>query len=94
MKVIARIFLFLFVAFLSMPVILTVIEKSANTSMFFNCSEEEHVQKEGVSFTYDLFFQPIITLQFVVKKATIHVASFEKYDKISRIIFSPPPNFL
>lgn len=94
MKVIARIFLFLFIAFLSMPVILTVIEKSANTSMFFNVSEEEHVKKQVVSLTEENYFQPLTSVQIIAKTAKIPFESAAEYDKISRIIFSPPPNLM
>lgn len=61
--------------------------------MFFNVSEEEHVKKEGVNFTYVTCFYPITALQIVVGKSVIHFESVVKYDKISRVIFSLPPNF-
>ncbi|MBC5848557.1 hypothetical protein H8R22_11475 [Flavobacterium sp. F-47] len=94
MKVIARLFLFLFIAFLSTPAILTAIDKSANTSMFFNVSEEEHVKKQVVNFTYVNLFQSMAAERIIAKTTKIHFASLKKYDKISRIIFSPPPNLV
>jgi hypothetical protein len=94
MKVIARLFLFLFIAFLSTPAVLTMIDKSVNTSMFFNVSEEEHVKKEVVNCAYINLFQIVAIVPNIGKTSKIHFASLAKYDKISRIIFSPPPNLL
>jgi hypothetical protein len=94
MKLIARLFLFLFIAFLSTPAVLVMIDKSVNTSKFFNVSEEEKVQKEVAKLAYVSLFQLSATLSSSEKKAKIPFVSVVEYDKISRIIFSPPPNLV
>jgi hypothetical protein len=92
MKVIARVFLFLFIAFLSMPVIVTVIKKSSNTSMFFNMSEEEHVKKEIKDFAYFNVYSPPFLVETIIITVSKYFKIVSKYDQILRIIFSPPPN--
>lgn len=92
MKFIARILLFLFIAFLLVPTILTLIEKSSKSSLFFDVSEEEHVKKEVVNSYYTNLFEPIILMQKNIETAVVHFEGFSRYDKILKIIFSPPPN--
>lgn len=92
MKIIARGFLFLFISFLSMPVIVTVIEKSSNTSMFFNISEEEHVKKEVKNFTYFTAHNSPFLVESISTTVVKYFNIVSKYDQILRIIFSPPPN--
>lgn len=92
MKFIASIFLFLFIAFLSTPSIVTMIEKPCDTSLFFSLSEEEHTQKEVKNFVYytDIEFGPL--LGKYNKSSLILSENLSKHDKISTSIFSPPPN--
>ena len=92
MKITAPFLLFLFVAFLSMPSIVTLIKKSSNAAVFYDIAEEDHVKKEGVDFIYTLFLEPTIVLQSIVVMAKIYFENFLKYDKILRIVFSPPPD--
>lgn len=95
MKIIASLFLFLFLAFLSTPAIVTVIEKSCDTSMFFNLSEEEqHTHKEIKSFVYDNNSSYIGFNDGKINKSSlIHSENLSKHDNVSASIFSPPPNF-
>lgn len=92
MKFIARIFLFLFIAFLSTPAIVTMIEKSCDTSVFFNVSEEEHAQKEIKVFAYYTDIELGFLLGKHNKSSLIHSENLSKHDRISATIFSPPPN--
>lgn len=92
MKIIARVFLILFITFLSMPVIVTAIEKSSNTSMFFNMSEEEHVKKEIKNFAYFNVYSPPFLAEAIIRSVFKYFNIVSKYDQILRIIFSPPPN--
>jgi hypothetical protein len=94
MKFIARIFLFLFIASLSTPAIVTMIEKSCDTSVLFNISEKEHTQKE----IKDVMYYTNIEFKFLLgqynKSSLILSENLSKHDKISGSIFSPPPNLV
>jgi hypothetical protein len=92
MNFIARIFLFLFIAFLATPAIVTMIEKSCDTSVFFSLSEEEHTQKEIKVFAYHTEIELGFLLGKHNKSSLIHSVNLSKHDKISATIFSPPPN--
>lgn len=92
MKFIAKILLFIFIAFLSTPTIVSVIEKSSDTSLFFNCSEEEHSLKElKVAIYLAEFNHEFIFPVHVVSKEIIS-ENIVKLDNISPSIFVPPPN--
>lgn len=92
MKIIARIFLLLFIAFLAVPPIVTIIEKSCDTSKYFSLSEEEHTQKEVKVFAYsqDAVSSHVITA--VSKTSLILSENLSKHDRITPTIFSPPPD--
>lgn len=60
--------------------------------MFFDVSEEEHVKKEVKNFAYFNISQPLFIFKRVPKTTIIHSENLSKYDKVSRIIFSPPPD--
>lgn len=92
MKLIARLFLFLFIAFLSTPAIITVIEKSTDTTIFFSMSEEEHAKKEVKNLLYIVATTSTFELEETIVKSLILSENLSKHDKISRQIFSPPPN--
>jgi hypothetical protein len=92
MKFIARIFLFVFIAFLLMPTILTLIEKTSKTSLFLDVSEEEHVKKEVINSYYTNLIESTILMQKTIETAAASFEGFSRYDKILKIIFSPPPN--
>jgi hypothetical protein len=57
MKFIARIFLFLFIASLSTPAIVTMIEKSCDTSVLFNLSEKNTLKEIKILCTTDIEFK-------------------------------------
>ncbi|MES2239972.1 MAG: hypothetical protein V4497_06895 [Bacteroidota bacterium] len=92
MKLIARFFLFLFIAFLSTPTIVKLIEKSSDTSIFYSMSEEEHAKKE----VKNLVFMDTEATTFVLKrsvvKSLILSENLSKHDNVSRSIFTPPPD--
>lgn len=92
MKFIAHIFLFLFIAFLTTPAIVTMVEKSCDTSVFFSLSEEEHTQKEIKVFAYYTDIELGFLMGKYNKSSLILSESLSKHDKISATIFSPPPN--
>ena len=92
MKFIARIFLFLFIAFLSTPAVVTMIEKTCDTSVFFSLSEEEQIQKEVKNFAYHTNIEFGFLVGKYNKSSLILSENLSKHDKISTSIFSPPPN--
>jgi hypothetical protein len=92
MKLIARIFLFLFIAFLATPTIVTMVEKSCDSSMFFSVSEEENAQKEIKVFTYYEGNKSGLLICKNNKSGLILYENLSKHDKITASIFSPPPD--
>lgn len=94
MKIIARILLFIFFAFLSTPPIVTTIEKSSDTSMFFSCSEEEQGHKEIKAAVYPAVFEHEFVFPVYLESKLILSENIVKLDNISPSIFAPPPNFV
>ncbi|OXA88723.1 hypothetical protein [Flavobacterium hercynium] len=92
MKQVARILLFIFIAFLSTPTIVTVMKESNDTSVFFSFAEEEHSHKELKAAVYPAIFQHEIVMPVCIKKETIVSQNTVKLDSISATIFAPPPN--
>tara|TARA_R110000868_G_scaffold68390_8_gene202231 strand:+ start:147 stop:431 length:285 start_codon:yes stop_codon:yes gene_type:complete len=92
MKLIARLLLFLFIAFLSTPTIVRMIEKSCDTSVIFSMTEEEHAKKEFKVFDYYNELQDVSLLSNYNKSSLILSENLSKHDKISASIFSPPPD--
>ena len=91
MKFTALSILFLFVTFLITPTIVSVLEKNADTSIFYNLSEEEHSHKVFKEFceiqtsNEMLNFQPFYSSLIISE-------NLSKHDKVSCNIFIPPPN--
>jgi hypothetical protein len=93
MKLIARILLFIFIAFLSAPTIVQVIKKGSNTAMSFNYAEEE-VHKELKSVVHAAILEHEVLLPVYIQKKTIVSENIVKLDNISPSIFAPPPNLV
>ena len=93
MKIVAKIFLILFIVFLTTPTIVTVIEKSLDISVFFNLSEEQHFHKEIIIVFSLQNFLNIDTMS-VASSTRILSEKLFKYDKITASRFIPPPNAL
>lgn len=94
MKLIARILLFIFIAFLSTPTIVTMIKKSSDTSIFFSFSEEEHSHKELKAAVYPAILHHEVPMPVYIEKKTIVSENIVKLDNISPSIFAPPPNLV
>ena len=92
MKSIARFFLFLFIAFLSTPTIIKLIEKSTDTTVLFSMSEEEHAKKEVKNLVYIAASTSTYELKSSTVRSLILSGNLSKHDNVSRQIFSPPPN--
>ncbi|MFV8443099.1 hypothetical protein [Flavobacterium sp. LB2P44] len=91
MKMISKIFLIIFITFLVTPTIVTVIEKSADISIFYSMSEEEHVHKEIKTFFY-LEYTPDLINPIKLSSNVILSENLSKHDNITSSIFIPPPN--
>lgn len=92
MKLIARLFLFLFIAFLSAPTIIKLIEKSVDTSVFYSMSEEEHAKKEVKHLVYIEATTSNFKLKNAIDGKLILSENLSKHDNVSKSIFAPPPN--
>lgn len=92
MKLIARFFLFLFIAFLSTPTIVKLIEKSTDTTLLLSMSEEEHAKKEVKNIMYIVAISSTFELKETTVGKLILSKNLSKHDNIFRKIFSPPPN--
>lgn len=92
MKLIARFFLFLFIAFLSTPTIIKLIEKSTDTSMFYSMSEEEHAKKEVKNLVYIVASNSTFEIKRTAVRSLILSENLSKHDNVSRTIFTPPPD--
>lgn len=66
MKIIAKIFLILFIVFLILPTIVTLIEKSSGISAWYSTSKLEHFDKEIETFIYfDHFLKNKILIELL-----------------------------
>ena len=95
MKFFARILLFVFVAFLSTPTVVTLIKKSTDTSVFFSFAEEEiHKElKEVKAEVKQHFDYPFLDLK-IEKNTAIISENLSRHDNVASEIFSPPPNLI
>lgn len=91
MKYVARILLFIFIAFLSTPTIVQAIKKGNNTAVSFSISEEE-VHKELKNVMHPAILEHEVLLPVCIEKKTIISENIVKLDNISPSIFAPPPN--
>ncbi len=90
MKIMAKILLFVFITFLVTPTVVSVIEKSADMSVFYSFSEEEKAHKEiKAVFNFDYSNTPLNLSQ--LNSGIIHSENLSKHDKIASKIFIPPP---
>lgn len=90
MKIIASLLLFVFVSFLITPAVISVMERDADMSAFYNFSEEEKTQKEIkaiISFEVTSSSDDLSQLDC----GSIFSECLSKHDKISSKIFIPPP---
>lgn len=89
MKFAAKIVLLLFVTFLSTPTIVSLIEKSCDTTYFFSMSEEEHHKEVKAEFR----FHTEVTFVNLSGNSSSLILSenLSKHDNVSGTIFIPPP---
>jgi hypothetical protein len=91
MKIVAQILLFIFIAFLVTPTIVSVIEKSSDTSITYSFFEEEQSHKQiKAIFHFDIAYE-IIHLSELTSSLILS-ENLSKHDIISSTIFIPPPD--
>lgn len=90
MKIISKIVVFVFIAFLATPTIVSVLDKSVDMSMFYSFSEEEKVDKEiKAVFSFDIISTAITLIPR--NSSLIQSENFSKHDNVaSDIVISPP----
>ena len=93
MKNFSYLFLFIFLAFLATPTIVTFINKDANVSMAFTASEEENSSKTTPGFEYNIQDpQPSYTSAHLLQEQTAFNHYYkEGYRLIFLDVLSPPP---
>ncbi len=95
MKHVARILMVLFIAFLSTPTIVTLIEKSTDVSLFYSFSEEE-IHKDLKEIKADLkqqFDYPFLESKIKLNSKIIS-ENMSHHDNVFEEIFSPPPELV
>jgi len=90
MKLASTFLLVLFIAFLSTPTIVSLIEKKSDTSCFYNTSEEELTHKH---IKVELKFEPELSLICFSKPSSALILSenLSKHDNVASAIVIPPP---
>lgn len=91
MKLISKILFLIFITFLITPAIITVIEKSADISIFYSMTEEEHVHKDMKTFFY-LDNSSVVFVATKLSSGAVLSENLSKHDNIASSIFIPPPD--
>lgn len=90
MKIAVKLTLLMFILFLSTPTIVSAIEKSCDTSIFFNVTEEE-LSHNVVNAKLEVHEYIFVDLSaFLSRKILSEV--FLRHDSISLSIVIPPPD--
>lgn len=92
MKIVVNIVLFLFIAFLAAPTVVSLIEDNADVSMVYSLTEEE-LQKEikEVKAPASVFEPRFTFLPQLKNSSLIKSANLRHHDSVSGEICSPPP---
>ena len=91
MKLISKILFLIFITFLITPAVVTVIEKSADISIFYSMTEEEHVHKDMKTFFY-LDNSSVVFVSTKLSSGAVLSENLSKHDNIASSIFIPPPD--
>ena len=92
MRFVARILLVLFVAFLSTPTIVKLIEKNTDISVFYSFSEEEiHKDYKEIKANLNQEFEFTFVNLSNITSSKIISENLSKHDNVFEEIFSPPP---
>ena len=89
-----RFFFIVLVFFISMPTLITLIEKKPSTFVFFDMdSEEIHDQFDDFHDDVKIYFNFPFSISNFNTKAKINSSNLFFYIKLSEKVFSPPPEF-
>jgi hypothetical protein len=95
MKLVARIILLLFVSFLSMPTVISLIKKNANISLLFSFEDEEsNKDLKEIKADFPNVFVSITSNFKQIMNTEIISENLSKHDTILEKIFSPPPELI
>lgn len=95
MRFVARILLVLFVAFLSTPTIVKLIEKNTDLSVFYSFSEEEiHKDYKEIKANLNQEFEFTFVNLSNITSSKIISENLSKHDNVFEEIFSPPPELI
>lgn len=94
MKIVVNIVLFLFLSFLALPTVASLMDDEADVSVAYSFAEEE-IQKE----LKEVLATPELIQHFVfqndIKNTTqIKSENLQRHDNVFEEIFSPPPEFI
>lgn len=91
MKFVVKIVLIVFLVFLSTPTIVSLIEKSTDTSFFFDLSEEEEESQKEFKADFK-FYSTLEVVAFSIDTSNLVLSEIlSKHDNISATIFVTPP---
>ncbi len=91
MKFAVKIVLIIFIAFLSTPTIVSLIEKSNEKSYYYDLTEEDHQSEKEILADF-AFYEYQEFIAFATKKSSLILSeNLSKHDNISAAIFIPPP---
>ena len=91
MKFVVKILLVVFLVFLSTPTIVSMIEKSTDTSFFFDLSEEEEESQKEFKVDFK-FYSAIEFVTFSVTTSNLILSEdITEHDNIAATIFVTPP---
>ncbi len=95
MKSMCKIVLFIFVLFLATPTIVSAIDKTIDTSYFFNMSEEEsHSSFNEVKSMPMIYSIPLIIDFEGFQRAKYSVLNDRKVNSLKPKVFLPPPELV
>lgn len=92
MKCAVSILLFIFISFLSVPTIVTLIDKKVDVTAFYSFSEEE-IHKE-IKAEFKMNHSIDFTNYNYITKTKIFSENQSNLDLISKEILIPPPKFV
>ncbi len=93
-KSISKLLLIVFISFLSIPTLVTLIEKNKDISIFYSFAEEEiNKQIKGVKAEVKHHFDYIFLDLQIENNIVIISENLSRYDNVASEIFSPPPDF-
>ena len=91
MRAVTYLILILFVSFLATPTVVSVINKSCDTSYFYSMAEEELSHKAVKEFK--MHFSKENTFKLAQLSSSLIISENQlKHDSVTPSIFSPPPN--